>query len=396
MASTYSSNLKIELIGTGEQAGTWGVTTNDNFSNVFEQAIVGRVAVNYATDANKTISATDTVGSQDFRNLYLNLTSSGSLTATRELVVPTINKTYIVQNNTTGGQSITVKTSAGTGITVPNGSTATLYVDGTNVIQAFDYLPTLTVPTLNVTTLDLTNIEVTNIKAKDGTASASIANSTGTFTVSAPFIASGTAALNGGTTIGDASGDSFTINSSAVSIPNGLNFDSNTLFIDSTNNRIAINAASAAVTLAVTGVDAMLIPKGATGDRPTGVAGYLRFNTTTNEFEGYNGSAWASVGGAALSNDTSTSSNLYPLFAAATSGTASTLYTSNAKYLYKPSTGDLQAQQFIAENGIVVNKQTVATSYTIGSGYSASSAGPVTVAGGVTVTVASGSRWVVL
>ena len=71
--STYSSNLKIELIGTGEQAGTWGVTTNSNFSNVFEQALVGRVAVNFATDANKTLTATDTVSAQDYRNLYLNL-----------------------------------------------------------------------------------------------------------------------------------------------------------------------------------------------------------------------------------------------------------------------------------------------------------------------------------
>ena len=75
MASTYSSNLKIELIGTGDQTGTWGTTTNSNFSNVFEQSIVGRVTVNFATDANKTLSASDSVSSQDFRNVYLNLTS---------------------------------------------------------------------------------------------------------------------------------------------------------------------------------------------------------------------------------------------------------------------------------------------------------------------------------
>ena len=76
--STYSTNLKIELIGTGEQVGTWGTTTNSNFSNVFEQSIVGRVTVNFATDANKTLSTSDSVSSQDFRNVYLNLTSSGS------------------------------------------------------------------------------------------------------------------------------------------------------------------------------------------------------------------------------------------------------------------------------------------------------------------------------
>ena len=390
MASTYSTDLKIELIATGEQSGLWGGTTNDNFTNVFEDAIVGRANANFPTDADLTLTYTNTVASQTARNVYLNATSSGSLTATRNLIVPTINKNYVVQNNTTGSQSIVVKTAAGTGITIPNGSTCAVYVDGTNVIQAFDYLPTLTVPTLNITTLDATNIEVTNIKAKDGTASASIANSTGVFTVAAAF------AANGGATLGDASGDALTINSSAVSIPNGLNFDSNTLVIDATNNRVGVNSASPAVTTELVGTDAMLIPKGAVGSRPTGVAGYLRFNTTSNEFEGYNGTAWASVGGAALSNDTSTATNVFPLFASATSGTASTLFTSNAKLLYKPSTGEFQSSALVASNGIVVNSQTISTSYTIASGNNAMSAGPVTVASGQTVTVASGSRWVVL
>jgi hypothetical protein len=139
----------------------------------------------------------------------------------------------------------------------------------------------------------------------------------------------------------------------------------------------------------------LTISKGTTGERPSAVSGMLRFNTTTTEFEGYNGSAWASVGGAALSNDTSTASNLFPLFANATTGTASTLFTGNAKLLYKPSTGEFQASVPVALNGIVVNSQTVATSYTIGSGYSAMSAGPITLSGGVVVTVTSGSRWVV-
>ena len=144
-----------------------------------------------------------------------------------------------------------------------------------------------------------------------------------------------------------------------------------------------------------TSTGALSISKGTTAQRPTPASGMLRFNTTTTEFEGYNGSAWASVGGAALSNDTSTASDLFPLFATATSGTASTLNTSNAKLLYKPSTGEFQASVPVALNGIVVNSQTVATSYTIGSGYSAMSAGPITLSGGVVVTVTSGSRWVV-
>lgn len=147
MASTYSTNLKIELIGTGEQVGTWGATTNDNFSNVFEQAIVGRGTANFPADANLTLTFTNSVASQTARNLYLNATSSVSLTATRDLIVPTINKTYVVENNTTGSQSIRVKTSAGTGITIPNGVKAFLYVNGTDVVGAFDYLNSLTLGT---------------------------------------------------------------------------------------------------------------------------------------------------------------------------------------------------------------------------------------------------------
>ena len=144
---------------------------------------------------------------------------------------------------------------------------------------------------------------------------------------------------------------------------------------------------------------ALLISKGTTGQQPgSPVTGMLRYNTTTNQFEGYSGSsaAWNPVGGASLSNDTSTASNLYPLFASATSGTATTLYTGNAKLLYKPSTGELTSSVVTAGNGIFVNSQTVATSYTIAAGYSGVSSGPVTVASGQSVTVSSGSRWVVV
>jgi hypothetical protein len=138
MASTYSSNLKIELIGTGDQSGAWGTTTNNNFSNVFEQAIVGRGNPNFTADANLTLTYTDTVSSQIARNLYLNVTSSVSLTTTRELIVPTINKTYVVENNTSGGKSITVKTAAGTGITISNGQKVPLYVNGTDVVYPYN------------------------------------------------------------------------------------------------------------------------------------------------------------------------------------------------------------------------------------------------------------------
>ena len=140
---------------------------------------------------------------------------------------------------------------------------------------------------------------------------------------------------------------------------------------------------------------ALTISKGTTGERPSPVSGMLRFNTTTLEFEGYNGTAWASVGGAAIINDTTTATNVFPLFANATTGTAATVYTSNALYLYKPSTGELSVKAPVASNGIFVNSTTVSSSYTIASGFNGYTVGPVTVASGQSVTVSSGQRWLV-
>ena len=109
------------------------------------------------------------------------------------------------------------------------------------------------------------------------------------------------------------------------------------------------------------------------------------------------GVKWASVGASlTIANDTTTATNLYPTFLTATSGTAATLYTGNAKLLYKPSTGELTAPAHISSNGITINSTTVSTSYTIASGTAGLSAGPMTISSGVVVTVASGSRWVVM
>ena len=163
-------------------------------------------------------------------------------------------------------------------------------------------------------------------------------------------------------------------------------------------------AAATATVLTATGnsvfssTGALQISKGTTAQRPTAVLGMLRYNSTTSEFEGYSGGtpAWKSVGGSAISNDTTTSSNLFPLSADATSGTASQVFTSSAKYLYKPSDGSLQAPAMVSTNGLVVNSATVSASYTIPSGSNAMSIGTMTVASGITVTISSGSKWVVI
>lgn len=109
--------------------------------------------------------------------------------------------------------------------------------------------------------------------------------------------------------------------------------------------------------------------------------------------------SWATASGGtsvSISNDTSTSSNVYPTFAAATSGTVSTIYTGNANLLYKPSTGELQAQEMVAINSLFVGAATVATNYTIPNNYNAMSPGPTAVGSGITVTVPSGSTWTIV
>lgn len=164
-------------------------------------------------------------------------------------------------------------------------------------------------------------------------------------------------------------------------------------------NTGAFTVLSASSDSSFTSTGAVLISKGTTGQQPGSPAtGMIRYNTTTSQFEGYSGSspAWKSIGGSALSNDTSTASTLYPVFAGATTGTAENLYTSNAKLLYKPSTGELSASVPRASNGIFVNTATVSTSYTVATGDNAMSAGVITIANGVTVTVSDGSRWTVI
>lgn len=101
-----------------------------------------------------------------------------------------------------------------------------------------------------------------------------------------------------------------------------------------------------------TATSAVLLAKGTTAQQPTGVAGYIRFNTDTNMFEGYNGTAWSAVGGGATGGGT---------------------------------------DQIFVQNG-----QTVTTDYTITTNYNAMSTGPITINSSITVTVPSGSNWVVL
>jgi len=153
MPSTYTSLLRLTLPTTGELSGTWGSTVNTGVTTLIDSAIAGTAAVSM-TDANYTLT-TVSGATDEARCLFLAVTSSVALTATRQVICPTASKLYFVTNSTTGGQSITVKPTAGSGITIPNGKSMALYCNGTNVVSAFTNLesPTLTSPTFTTPVL---------------------------------------------------------------------------------------------------------------------------------------------------------------------------------------------------------------------------------------------------
>jgi hypothetical protein len=144
MASTYS-NLKIELMGTGDQSGTWGVTTNTNLGTAIEEAITGSADVAFSS-ADVTLTLTNTNGAQTARNLRLNLT--GTVAATQNLIVPNIEKQYIVNN--TLGFDITVKNSTGTGVAVPAGKSMIVFNTGTDVVEAVTYSSLFVYPSAGI------------------------------------------------------------------------------------------------------------------------------------------------------------------------------------------------------------------------------------------------------
>ena len=146
MASTYSTNLALELIGTGDQSGTWGTTTNTNLGTLIEQSISGVVtqAITDGASANTTITIPNGATGVA-RNMFIEMTGALTVSST-SLIVPTNKKLYFIYNNTTGGFAVTVKVSGQTGISVPNGAKIVLVMNsaGTDVVVATNYMASLT------------------------------------------------------------------------------------------------------------------------------------------------------------------------------------------------------------------------------------------------------------
>ena len=127
---TYVNDLRLSELATGEGSGTWGTTTNTNLQLIGEALGYGTQNC-FSSDANATTTVAD--GSTDpARAMYFKVTSSATLSATRELTIApnTVNRVMIIENATTGSQIITIKQGSGNTVNVGNGAVKVLYLDG--------------------------------------------------------------------------------------------------------------------------------------------------------------------------------------------------------------------------------------------------------------------------
>lgn len=243
MASTYSPTLRLELIGTGDQSGIWGDTTNNNLGALIEQAITGVVTI-AMSDANYTLSALN--GSVDqARNAVL--IATGTLSAQRNIVAPLVEKTYTIKNSTTGGFGIQIIGASGTGVVIANGQTQSVFCDGTNFYPAFVGGTTVSGPASStdnaIARFDGTTgaiIQNSNVTISDVGAISTGSTITATGTVTGGSISTGggvtaTGTVTGGaistgggvTATGAVSGGSVT-SSSTVTVGTSLVFSSST------------------------------------------------------------------------------------------------------------------------------------------------------------------------
>jgi hypothetical protein len=132
MASTYSPNLRIELIGNGEQSNTWGTTTNTNLGTLIEQAISGLVSVD-VTAGNVTLTTLNGASDQSRQMIIV---ATGTPGVTRTITAPAVNKVYIVYNNSNAALSFIA--SGGTGVSLSVGAKKLIYCDGTNFVEAIN------------------------------------------------------------------------------------------------------------------------------------------------------------------------------------------------------------------------------------------------------------------
>lgn len=168
MATQYTSILKLALPTQGELDGTWGDLVNDNITSMVEEAIAGLATIDTWSTNSHTLTVANGTTSES-RSAMLVLTDTGTaLTGAGEVICPTAAKIYVVKNDT--GQVITVKTSGGTGVDVPDSTVRIVFCDGTNVVQASASLTGLgvTATTAELNVLDGITATTAELNILDG------------------------------------------------------------------------------------------------------------------------------------------------------------------------------------------------------------------------------------
>lgn len=230
--STYSTTLRLELIGAGQQDGTWGDTTNTNLGDLIEAAITNVVDITFA-NAEYTLTAYNGLP-DEARAAVLNLIGTNS--GAQNLIAPAVEKTYVVKNAT--GATVTIKTSGGTGVAIATGTTVQVWCDGTDFYAStiptgattgtgnvvFSASPTLTGTPLAPTAAGGTNTTQIATTAFVNTAVTTLSSTLGTMaTQSASNVAITGGSITGITDLAVADGGtgSSTLSANAVLLGNG-------------------------------------------------------------------------------------------------------------------------------------------------------------------------------
>ena len=273
MSSTFSTNLALELIGTGDQAGAWGNTTNTNLGTLIEQAISGYVT-QAVTTGNTTTITIPNGATGVARNMYIELTGTGGTNTVLE--VPANKKLYIIFNNTTG--AVTVKVSGQTGVSVPTGKKMLLVSNGTDIVNGLNYIADFGTNSFTVTNLTATSASITtltgtssNITTLTGTTlgftSASLTNLAVTsLTVSSLSLSTLTATSANITTLSGT-----TANYTSATISN----------LNSTSANIATLTGTNGTLTSLTLTNALRISQGGTGQTSTPTNGQLLIGNGT-------------------------------------------------------------------------------------------------------------------
>lgn len=333
MPSTYSTNLRIQLMQTGEKSGEWGDITNTNLGNVIEQALTYQSTVSVADSSTPTdlTSVDGTSVGDTARSLYIKLT--GALTATRTVRCPQLKHLYIVQNATTGSQSISfTSTAGGSGITIPNGTSTMVYCDGTDVVSIVSYLPALTGSTITGGTINNTPIGGTtpssgvftsgqantwNILSGGTLNNVVLVNATGSYA----SLTIGTVTINGGTINGTTIGGTGAAAGSFTSLNSTSGSLNGSIGGTTPNSGVFTNLSSSGV-YTNTVVD---------GSAPMAITSTTRVNNLNVARSGFSDAS-------TIVDDTSTNSTFYPAFSSASSGN-NALKVSSTKWTFNPSTG---------------------------------------------------------